>query len=144
MRKLIVVGVLAAVVIAVLAVPAFASFDRHFSVISKGVSFHRTQNGFAFKDKLLDPQNRQERVGRDRGKRKVKQGPRRFRCHAVVHLNGKIGGFGEIRLIGDLERNEPNRFNVIGGTADLNGVASKALIRSAGRNVDRVHFDLVR
>jgi hypothetical protein len=143
MRKLIVVGVLAAVAIAVLAVPAFASFDRHFSVISKEVSFQRTQQGFAFKDKLLDPRNRQDRVGRDRGRCRVREEARKIRCHAVVHLNGKIGGFGEIRLSGDIGRGD-RRINVVGGTADFNGVAGKMLIRSVGRTADRLHFDLVR
>ena len=143
MRKLIVVGVLAAVAIAVLAVPAFASFDRHFSVISKEVSERRIQNGFAFKDKLLDPRNRQDRVGRVRGKCRIRQEARKIRCHAVVHLNGKIGGFGDIRLSGDLGPGD-RRVNVVGGTADFNGVAGKMLIRSLGRNTDKLHFDLVR
>ena len=143
MRKLIVVGVLAAVAIAVLAVPAFASFDRHFSVISKEVSERRIQNGFAFKDKLLDPRNRQDRVGRDRGRCRVREEAGKIRCHAVVHLNGKIGGFGDIRLSGDLGPGD-RRVNVVGGTADFNGVAGKMLIRSVGRTADRLHFDLVR
>jgi hypothetical protein len=143
MRKLIAVGVLAAVAIAVLAVPAFASFDRHFSVISKGVSERNIPNGFVFKDKLLDPNNRQDRVGRVRGKCRIRREARKVRCHAVVHLNGNLGGFGDIRVRGDLGRGD-NRLNVVGGTGDFDGVAGKILLHNLGRNTDKLHFDLVR
>ena len=141
MRKLIVVGVLAAVAIAVLAVPAFASFDRHFSVISKEVSERRIQNGFAFKDKLLDPRNRQDRSAATVASAGSGEA-RKIRCHGRSP-QWQDRRLRDIRLSGDLGPGD-RRVNVVGGTADFNGVAGKMLIRSLGRNTDKLHFDLVR
>ena len=143
MRRFLVAGIVAALGVAVLATPASAIFDHHFSVIAKTRSFQRvTKNKFRFKDVLLNPRNHSDRVGRDRGT--CKQVTRRsLRCHARVHLNGEIGGFGDILVRGDLERRD-NRVNVVGGTDDFDGVAGKMLIRTLTRNKDRLHFDLVR
>jgi hypothetical protein len=143
MRKLILAAGLAALCTALLAVPASASFDHHFSVIAKQVSSQRVgQHAFRFKDKLLQPGNRSNRVGRDKGKcRETSQ--RKLRCHAVVHLNGEIGGFGDILVSGNIGRHD-NRVNVVGGTDDFNGVAGKMLIDNLSRDVDKLHFDLVR
>jgi hypothetical protein len=143
MRKFIVAGALAALGIGLLAVPASASFDHHFSVLSKETSSSRAgQHAFKFRDKLLDPRNRHDRVGRDRGKCR-ETSHRSIRCHAVVHLNGEIGGFGDIKLSGDLGRHD-NRVNVVGGTDDFNGVAGKMLLHGVNRRIDKLHFDLVR
>jgi hypothetical protein len=143
MRKIILAGALAALGSAALAVPASASFDRHFSVIEKPVSGGTVgEQGFRFKSKLLQPHNRDNRVGRNNVI--CREAPHRsFRCHAVVHLNGKIGGFGDIRVRGDFGRGD-NRLNVVGGTGDFDGVAGKVLLRSLGRRADKLHFDLVR
>jgi hypothetical protein len=141
MRKFIVAGAVATLGIALLAIPASASFDHHFSVLAKTTSAHQTHHRFSFKDKLLDPQNRQNRVGRDNGECKIRH--HSVTCHATVHLNGEIGGFGDIAVRGDLERHD-NRLNVVGGTHDFNGVAGKMLIHTVNRRVDRLHFDLVR
>ena len=55
MRKLIVVGVLAVLGSALLAVPASASFDHHFRVFEKAVSLHpHGQNGFRFRGTLFE------------------------------------------------------------------------------------------
>jgi hypothetical protein len=135
-------GLVAALGVAVLATPASAIFDHHFSVISKTRSFERiTQNKFRFTDVLLNPQNRSDRVGRDRGT--CKRANHALRCHAREHLNGEIGGFGDILVRGDLERND-NRVNVVGGTDDFDGVAGKMIVRTLTRNKDKLHFDLVR
>jgi hypothetical protein len=143
MRKFVLAGVIATLGVAMLAIPASASFDRHFSVIGKQVSGGPVgENAFRFKDKLLQPHNRSNRVGRARGIcREASQ--RAIRCHAVLHLNGKIGGFGDIRVRGNVGRGD-NRFNVVGGTGDFNGVAGKMLLHNLGRRADRLHFDLVR
>lgn len=143
MRKLIVVAALATLGIALFAVPASASFDHHFSVLSKQKSFSRAgAHAFRFRDKLLDPDNRHDRVGHDRGKcRETRH--HSLRCHAVVHLNGEIGGFGDIKVAGDLARHD-NRVNVVGGTDDFDGVAGKMLLHSVSRRIDKLHFDLVR
>jgi hypothetical protein len=143
MRKFILATALAALCTALLAVPASASFDHHFSVIAKTVSTERLgQHAFGFKDKLLQPGNRSNRVGRDKGKCR-EASHRKLRCHAVVHLNGEIGGFGDIRVAGNIGRGD-NRVNVVGGTDDFNAVAGKMLIHSLSRRVDKLHFDLVR
>ncbi len=143
MRKFILAGVIATLGVAMLAIPASASFDRHFSVIGKQVSGGPVgENAFRFKDKLLQPHNRDNRVGSGEGIcRQASQ--RAVRCHAVVHLNGEIGGFGDIRVRGNIGRGD-NRLNVVGGTGDFNGVAGKLLLHNVSRRADKLHFDLVR
>jgi ketosteroid isomerase-like protein len=143
MRKLIVSGVLAALGVAMLAVPASASFDHHFTVLSKTTSSHRSGNTFHFKDKLLDPRNRDNRVGGDRGRCTFRSRQEKVVCHAVARLNGEIGGNGHIDVSGDLGRHD-HRLNVTGGTGDFDGVAGKLLIHSVNRRTDRLHFDLTR
>ena len=143
MRKFVPAGVIATLGVAMLAIPASASFDRHFSVIGKQVSGGPVgENAFRFKDKLLQPHNRANRVGRLKGIcREASQ--RAIRCHADVHLNGEIGGFGDLRVRGNIGRGD-NRFNVVGGTGDFNGVAGKMLLHNLSPRADRLHFDLVR
>jgi hypothetical protein len=142
MRKFIVAALVAALAAALLAVPAFASFDHHFSVLAKTTSARQVgENRFRFKDKLLDPGNPSDRVGRDRVECTAK--PRKLECRAVIHLNGEIGGFGDIKVRGDISRRD-NRVNVLGGTDDFNGVAGKMLLHSRDPRPDKLHFDLVR
>ena len=144
MRKFVLAGVIATLGVAMLAIPASASFDRHFSVISKEVSGEPVgENGFRSKDKLLQPHNRDNRVGRDKATCRAAPDRRKIRCHAVVHLNGEIGGFGDIRVRGDFGRGD-NRLNVVGGTGDFNGVAGKMLVHDLSRRASKLHFDLVR
>jgi len=134
---------IAALGAALLAIPASASFDHHFSVIAKQVSGGRVgEHAARFKDKLLQPHNRDNRVGRDKGICR-QTSHRSLRCHAVVHLSGEIGGFGDIKVAGDIGRHD-HRVNVVGDTDDFNGVGGKMLIRSLSRNTDKLHFDLVR
>jgi hypothetical protein len=142
MRKFILVVVLAALGVTLLASPAFA-FDHHFSVLAKQKSAQRTHNSVRFKDKLLDPKNRHDRVGRDHGKCRFIPRSEHVKCRAVIHLNGEIGGVGDIRIKGDFERHD-NRVNVVGGSGQFNGVAGKAKIHSVGRGIDKIHFDLTR
>ena len=143
MRKFVLAGVIATLGVAMLAIPASASFDRHFSVIGKQVSGGPVgENAFRFKDKLLQPHNRANRVGRLKGICRAAS-QRAIRCHADVHLNGEIGGFGDIRVRGNIGRGD-NRFNVVGGTGDFNGVAGKMLLHNLSPRADRLHFDLVR
>jgi hypothetical protein len=141
MRKFVLAGVIATLGVAMLAIPASASFNRHFSVIGKQVSGGPVgENAFRFKDKLLQPHNRSNRVGRARGIcREASQ--RAIRCHAVLHLNGKIGGFGDIRVRGNIGRGD-FRLNVVGGSGDFNGVGGKVLL--LGQSRSKLHFDLVR
>ena len=142
MRKLILTGAIATLGVGLLATSASASFDHHFSVIAKQVSGHQVgQHAFVFKDKLLQPGNRSNRVGRDKGK--CREGSHKIRCHVVVHLNGEIGGLGDLLLAGNFGPAD-QRLNVVDGTGDFNGVAGKMVLHSLSRNTDRLHFDLVR
>jgi len=60
LRKFIVAGILAALGVAMLAIPASASFDHHFRVFEK-LSFHEIDNGFRFTGKLFQVGNRDNR-----------------------------------------------------------------------------------
>jgi hypothetical protein len=140
MRKFIVAATLAALGLALVAIPASASFDRHFGVVEKASS-HQTANGFRFRGKLFDRRNRHDRVGRDHGKCKLRNDV--AKCHGIVHLNGEVGGFGDIKFRGNLREDE-NRLNVVGGSGDFNGVAGKILLHQVNRRTTKVHLDLVR
>lgn len=142
MRKLVLAGGIAALGLGLLAIPASASFDPHFMVLSKGVSAHRTSSGAeVFRDKLLEPGNRHNLIGSDHGRCTAKGHV--LRCRAVAHLNGEIGGFGDIRVRGHITRHH-HRLNVVGGTHDFNGVAGKMKIADFNKRVSKLHFDLVR
>jgi hypothetical protein len=140
MRKFILATAIAALGAAVVASPAFA-FDHHFTVLARGGTIKQVgPHLFLNKERLFDPNNRHDKVGRDRGLCREK--PRKFVCHLVVHLNGEIGGFGDIKVKGDLDPG-PDRLVVIGGSDDFNGVAGKMTVDSTKKG-DKIHFDLVR
>jgi hypothetical protein len=145
MRKLIVAAALAALGLALLAIPASASFDHHFRVFEKA-RFHELPGGdaFRFKGKLFQTGNRDNRVGRDHGLCKIRP-HETLRCRGTYHLNGEIGGFGDIKVSGNLGPDD-NRLNVVGGSGDFNGVAGKEVFRylnrSGTKSIDK--FDLVR
>jgi hypothetical protein len=143
MRKFILVGVLTVLGAAMLATSASA-FDHHFTVFEKQKSGHQVgQNAFRFKNKLLDPHNRHNKVGRTRVTCRINPQTGKVKCHAVVHLNGEIGGLGNIRVRGDLDRG-PDHLVVLGGTRQFDGVAGKVTGRSINRRIGTQHFDLVR
>ena len=125
------------------AAPASASFDHHFRVFEK-VSFNPTPNeqAFRFKGKLFDPGNRHNRVGRDHGVCKVRP-HNALKCRGTYHLNGEMGGVGDIKVRGNLRQGD-NRLSVVGGTGDFNGVAGKEVIRDLNqrgtKSIDK--FDL--
>jgi hypothetical protein len=145
MRKLIGVATLAALGMALLPIPASASFDHHFTVFEKA-HFNPNPNETAFRvrGKLFDPRNRHDRVGRDRGHCTVAP-HNSLRCRGTFHLNGEIGGFGDIKYRGDFGRGDI-RFNVVGGSGDFKGVAGKWLFQSLNRSGTKSlnHFALVR
>ena len=144
MRKFILAAALAALGAAVVASPAFA-FDHHFGVLAKGKSFHRVgQNAFVFKEKLLDPNNRRSKVGRDRIKCREKP-HNKLKCHGLIRLNGKIGGIGHIRVKGDIEHGD-RHLVVLGGSRQFDGVAGKVTVHQSTKPgiSSRYHFDLVR
>ena len=142
MRKFILAVVIGALGAALFATSASA-FNSHFTVVAKQKSGHRVgHNGFRFRQVLLDPQNRSDRVGHDRVTCRQKSRHRQ-KCHALVHLNGEIGGRGDIRVVGDVGSGD-NRLNVVGGTQQFNGVAGKLLVQGVNSNNNKLHFHLVR
>ena len=137
MRKFTIAALLAMLGVAALAIPASASFDHHFTVLER----HLQAQGSRFRAKLFDPRDRHDRVGREWGKCRPKG--EKLKCRVRFHLNGKIGGSGDIRAGGGIGAND-HRFEVFGGTGDFNGAAGKLLIRESNRsNEARLHFDLV-
>jgi hypothetical protein len=141
MRKFMLAGILALVCAAVFASSASA-FDHHFTVLSKTKSGQRDGSVFRFEDVLLNPNDRSDRVGRDHGKCRFSR--QESKCRAVIHLNGKIGGSGDIRVKGDTGRND-KRLNVVGGSGQFDGVAGKMKLHGTqNKRVDRLHFDLTR
>ena len=121
-----------------LAIPASASFDHHFRVLERKLDV----NGFRFQAKLFDPRNRHDRVGREWGRCRPKA-DRQLKCKVKFHLNGEIGGFGDIGVSGRLGPDD-QRLNVAWGTRDFNEVAGKLVIGEAKGNASKLHFDLVR
>jgi hypothetical protein len=143
MRRFILLAVVAALGVALLTTSASA-FDHHFTVLEKQKSGHQVgQNVFRFKNKLLDPHNRHNKVGRTRVKCRLNPQKRKVKCHAVVHLNGEIGGLGNIRVRGDLDPG-PDHLVVLGGSRQFAGVAGKVTGRSINRRIGTQHFDLIR
>jgi hypothetical protein len=143
MRKFIVAAAVVAVGSGLIATPASA-FDHHFSVLAKEIAFRQVgENSFRFRDRLFDPHNRHDRVGRDRARCRVLT-RHHIHCRAVVFLNGEIGGRGKLKVRGDAGGGD-HRLNVIGGTDDFDGVGGKFVFHSLpGTSLQKYHFDLVR
>ncbi len=142
MRKSVLAMVISALAVIGTASPASAgSFDSHFSVNSKTTEVHRTaQGGFAFRDILRDPFDRTDRVGRDHGRcEPTNERGTNFECRIVVHLNGEVGGFGDLLVKGNASGND-NNLLVVNGTDDFNGVVGKMAIH----NNSNLRFDLTR
>jgi hypothetical protein len=145
MRKFILAGVLAAISSAALVVPASASFDPHFTVF-ENARFHLLSNErvFTVRGGLYEPFDHNDRVGSDRGRCRVRS-EFVLRCRGVIHLNGEIGGSGDIKYRGNLKKHE-FRVNVTGGSGDFNGIAGKLvyeyLNEEGSKTLDR--FSLVR
>jgi hypothetical protein len=137
MRTFVSTAIAAALVLALFAVPASARIDHHFSVLTKQVAGHETSDGFRFREQLFQVDNPDNQVGNDRVHcRETDQ--HKFKCKAVIHLNGEVGGFGFLRVNGNIGRGD-SRLNVLGGTDDFTGVAGKVLAHGK-----KLHFDLVR
>ena len=145
MRKLIAAASLAAVGLALLAIPASASFDHHFTVFEKEVfKPNANETAFGFRGKLFDPRNRDDRVGRSRGRCELRP-HNSLLCRGTYHLNGEIGGFGDMKVRGTIHGNDL-RVNVIGGSGDFNGVAGKLVFEFLNQEGSKTldHFALVR
>jgi hypothetical protein len=135
MRKLLLLGALAALGTMLIATPASASFDTHFTVrghdfTPRDVGHHRLK----FRVKL---RKHGARVGTAKG-RCHEVSRRQAKCHIDYMLNGKVGGRGHVHAVGQFGRGQ-ERFNVTGGTRQFDGVAGKVLLS----NTNKSSFHLV-
>ncbi len=141
LRKMMVGSLVAIAGMGVVASSASASFDRHFGVVASTVDSHPIAGGtgFVFEDQLLALSDRSNVVGSDRGRCRFHG--EKARCHVRLHLNGEVGGSGDLLVSGNLGRFD-DRLNVTGGTGDFDGVAGKVTLRGGHNN--RVLVDLTR
>jgi hypothetical protein len=136
MRKFILTATLAALGVALLASPASAVTEYHFKVFEKQ-SFQSVPanpepgTGFRYKGKMFDPENRDNRVGSDRGYCKFR--PHGVFCQGTTHLDGEIGGLGDIKYRG-IARPGDQTFNVVGGSDDFAGATGEVGFRDLNRS----------
>jgi hypothetical protein len=140
-----VTATLTALGVGLLAIPASAATEYHFKLFEKqsfqGVPANpEPGKGFRYKGKMFDPQNRDNRVGSDRGKCKIKPHGA-VKCEGTTHLDGEIGGLGDI--LGDIEyrgtaRPGDQTFNVVGGSDDFDGATGKTGFRNLNRDGTKI------
>lgn len=135
MRRIAIAAIAAIAALAVFAVPASARIDHHFSVITKEIAFHGGGDSFRLREALFSTADPSLQVGNDRVR--CHQTGEKFKCRAVVNLNGRVGGAGSLFVNGNIGRGD-SRLNVVGGTGDFAGAAGKVIANN------RLHFDLVR
>ena len=137
-----VTATLVAIGVALLASPASAVTEYKFKLFEKQ-SFHGVENpsgelskGFRYNGKMFDPQNRDNRVGSDRGKCKFKPHGA-VKCEGTTHLNGEIGGLGDIEYRGTARPGDQT-FNVVGGSDDFEGATGETGFRNLNRDGDEI------
>jgi hypothetical protein len=142
-RFAIVIGVagMMALGVALLATPASAVTEYHFKLFEKqsfqGVPANpEPGKGFRYKGKMFDPQNRDNRVGSDRGQCTIKPHGA-VKCEGTTHLNGEIGGLGDIEYRGTARPNDQT-FNVVGGSDDFDGATGKTGFRNLNRDGTKI------
>jgi hypothetical protein len=123
----------AAGLVGAVAAPASAQTEYQFKLFEKQ-SFQGVPDEpepgdrFRFKGKLFDPQNRDNRVGSDRGKCTIK--PRdKLKCEGTFHLDGEIGGVGDIEYRGTIGPGDQT-FKVVGGSDDFEGATGEVGFRN--------------
>jgi hypothetical protein len=123
---------LAVAVLAAAASTASAATEYHFKLFEKQ-SFQGLTGDkgdvFRYKGGMFDPQNRDNRVGSDRGKCKIVRTDAVARCKGTVHLNGEIGGSGDIEYGGTWRRGV-DTFDVVGGSDDFAGATGETGFRN--------------
>jgi hypothetical protein len=130
MRKLLLLGALAALGTMLVATPASASFDSHFTV--RGHHFKlKPINDHALKF-TVELRKSGARVGHAHGKCHDLS-KRQAICHIHYHFNGRVGGKGTISARGRFGKGR-ERFNVTGGSGDFNGVAGKIILTDDNRS----------
>jgi hypothetical protein len=130
----------AAGLVGAVAAPASAETEYHFKLFEKqsfqGVPANpEPGDRFRYKGKMFDPQDRDNRVGSDRGKCKLKR--HGTFCQGTTHLDGEIGGVGDIEYRGTATRRNPG-FNVVGGSDDFEGATGETGFRNLNRNQTKI------
>jgi hypothetical protein len=127
---------LAATVLVVVAIPASARIDHHFSADIRNAQFHGDRDAFRLRAMLVATFNGDDQVGRLQIH--CRQSGDKSRCAGIVHLNGEVGGEGFLYVRGNLGHGD-NSLNVTGGTDDFAGASGRI-----GGPKNRLHFHLVR
>jgi hypothetical protein len=131
MRRLILIGIVAALAAAVLAPTAGARSESTFSVIAAGTHQKKRDHAFILKGKMREPGNRSNVLGHFRAKFR-----RGGHIGAVFTFdNGKIKASGN---------DNHNKVPIVGGTRHWNGAAGKVLIRNRKHNDALLKFDVVQ
>jgi hypothetical protein len=122
-----------------LALPASASFDRHFTVVENKTKIINSPRA-KFRDKaiLVDAPTRTRRVGRLWAVCRFIVGGER--CRYRFRLNGRVGSFGSITAKGTLAPHD-RHIRVRTGTHDFKGVTGKVFV---SRKTKKIDFDLKR
>jgi hypothetical protein len=137
---LVAVGATAAIA---LPAQARAPFDNHFTVIERDTAGHRVPDGFAFRFDALNPANFNNKVGHGHARCTGQRG-HKSRCLALIHLDGAIGGFGDLAVRGNFGRGD-HTLTVVDGDGDFTGrIAGKMTVQTLSRRYQALHFDLVR
>jgi hypothetical protein len=125
----------AVVLLAAAASTASAATEYHFQLLEKQ-SFNggasKVGKVFRWYGKMFDPQDRDNRVGSERGKCKVVRADEKVKCEGTVHLNGEIGGLGDIEYRGTW-RSGVDTFDVVGGSGDFAGATGETGFRNLKR-----------
>jgi hypothetical protein len=129
------------------AAPASAQTEYQFKLFEKqsfqGVPANpEPGERFRYKGKMFDPQNRDNRVGSDRGKCKLKRNG--TFCEGTTHLDGEIGGVGDIEYRGTARPGD-EAFNVVGGSDDFEGATGEVGFRNLNESGTKImtKWDLV-
>lgn len=131
MRRLMLIGIVAALAAAVLAPTAGARSESRFRVIADSTSHKQRQHTFILKGKLREPHNRSNVLGHFRAK--FRKGGH---INAVFTFdNGKIKANGN---------QNNNKVPIVGGTRHWNGAAGKLLIHNRKHNQALLKFDVVQ
>jgi hypothetical protein len=117
------------------------AFDHHFSVISKDTGGHGTSNGFSFRFDLLSTHDDRDWVGHGHGECRADRG-RKARCKVIVHLDGTVGGRGDLLVKGNFGRGD-HTLNVVDGNGNFGGgIAGKVHVDSISNRLDLLSFAL--
>jgi hypothetical protein len=135
-----VTATLTALGVALLASPASAATEYQFKVFEKQKFLGVPDNPepgdrFRYKGKMFDPQDRDNRVGSDRGKCKLKRNG--TFCEGTTHLDGQIGGVGDIEYRGTATERNPG-FNVVGGSDDFEGATGEVGFRNLNEKQTKI------